>query len=129
MTRATVHFDGASSGNPGKAGAGAIVEIGGREERLSKSLGRATNNEAEYEALILGLRFAKAQGACEVVVRGDSQLVIRQLKGRYKVRAENLQPLYQQARKLLDGFDEVDLAWLAREGNEAADDAARAAIP
>ncbi len=129
MTRATVHFDGASSGNPGKAGAGAIVRIGGREERLSKSLGRATNNEAEYEALILGLRFAKAQGASEVAVRGDAQLVIRQLKGRYKVRAENLQPLYQQARELLDGFDEVDLAWLAREGNEAADDAARAAIP
>lgn len=129
MTRATVHFDGASSGNPGKAGAGAIVEIGGRQERLSKSLGRATNNEAEYEALILGLRFAQAQGASEVAVRGDSQLVIRQLKGRYKVRAENLQPLYQQARELLDGFDEVDLAWLAREGNEAADDAARAAIP
>lgn len=129
MTRATVHFDGASSGNPGKAGAGAIVEIGGRQERLSKSLGRATNNEAEYEALILGLRFAKAQGALEVAVRGDSQLVIRQLEGRYKVRAENLRPLYQQARALLDGFDEVDLAWLAREGNEAADDAARAAIP
>lgn len=129
MTRATVHFDGASSGNPGKAGAGAIVRIDGREERLSKSLGRATNNEAEYEALILGLRFAQAQGASTVAVRGDSQLVIRQLKGRYKVRAENLQPLYEQARELLDGFDEVDLAWLAREGNEAADDAARTAIP
>lgn len=129
MSHATVHFDGASSGNPGKAGAGAIVEIDGREERLSKSLGRATNNEAEYEALILGLRFAKAQGAREVTVRGDSQLVIRQLQGRYRVNAENLAPLYDQAKELLDGFEAIDLAWLARDGNEAADDAARAAIP
>lgn len=128
VTEAKIWFDGACQGNPGKAGAGAIVEIDGRKEKLSKFLGRGTNNEAEYQGLILGLRFAKAQGAGRVQVFGDSQLIVRQLDGRYRVKAGNLKGLHREAKALLDGFEAAEVTWLAREGNEEADQAARDAL-
>ncbi|HEX2066065.1 MAG TPA: ribonuclease HI family protein [Candidatus Thermoplasmatota archaeon] len=127
--RATLWFDGACSGNPGPMGAGAVVQLeGGRPQVLSQPMGRGTNNEAEYHGLLLGLRHALAAGADEVVVRGDSQLVLRQLEGAYKVRAENLRSLNEEARRLLGHFAAVRLEWVPRAQNAEADAAATAAL-
>jgi ribonuclease HI len=126
--RATVHFDGACSGNPGPMGAGAVVEMGGERRVLSRAMGRGTNNEAEYHALILGLRHALAAGADEVEVRGDSELILRQLEGRYKVSAANLKQLHAEARALLGRLHRFRLQWIPRAENAEADRAARAAI-
>ncbi len=128
MTEAFVWFDGASKGNPGRIGGGAIVEIAGRREVVRVDLGRGTNNEAEYGGLIAGLRRAAERGATEVTVRGDSQLAIRQLEGRYKVKAPNLRPLFEEAMALLARFQRVRLEWVRREENSAADRAANEAI-
>ncbi len=109
-------------------GAGAILDIGGRRQALSKNMGRGTNNEAEYHGLILGLRHALAAGADELTVHGDSQLILRHLGGTYKVKAENLRPLYEEAKKLILKFRSVQLEWVPREENGDADQAARDAI-
>ncbi|MEA3143319.1 MAG: ribonuclease [Thermoplasmata archaeon] len=127
--KATVWFDGACSGNPGPMGAGAVVQVGdGRPQSLSLFMGRGTNNEAEYHGLLLALRHALAAGANEIVVRGDSQLVLRQVEGSYKVRAENLRSLNAEARKLLGQFASHRLEWVPRAQNAQADAASRAAI-
>jgi ribonuclease HI len=127
--KATVWFDGACSGNPGPMGAGAVVQVeGGRPQSLGLYMGLGTNNEAEYHGLLLGLRHALGAGATEVVVHGDSQLILRQVEGAYKVRAENLRSLNVEARKLLGQFAAHRLAWVPRLQNAGADAAARAAI-
>ena len=126
--RATIFFDGACSGNPGPMGAGAVVEAGGERRVLSRAMGRGTNNEAEYHAVILGLRHALAAGADEVAVCGDSQLVLRQLEGVYRVSAANLKQLHAEARALLGRFHRVTLRWVPRAENAEADRAARDAI-
>jgi len=128
VLHATVWFDGACTGNPGPMGAGAVVEAGEGSQVLSRRFGRGTNNEAEYHGLILGLRHALAAGADQATVRGDSQLVLRQLEGGYRVRAANLRPLWEEARGLVGRFKSVRLEWVPREENEAADAAARAAL-
>lgn len=126
--KATVWFDGACFGNPGPMGAGAVVHMASETRPLSRAMGHGTNNEAEYHGLILGLRHALAAGADEIVVRGDSQLVLRQLEGKYAVRAPNLKALYADAFSLLGKFRSFRLEWVRREQNAEADSAARAAI-
>jgi ribonuclease HI len=127
--KATVWFDGACSGNPGPMGAGAVVQVeGGRAQHLSLFMGPGTNNEAEYHGLLLGLRHALGAGAQEVTVRGDSQLILRQLEGRYQVKAPNLRALNQEARGLLARFASHRLEWVPRAQNAEADRAARTAI-
>ena len=85
--KATIWFDGACSGNPGPMGLGAVVQLeGDRPQVLSMAKGHGTNNQAEYHAAILGLRHALAAGATDIVLTGDSQLILRQLKGEYQVR-------------------------------------------
>ncbi|MEA3191259.1 MAG: ribonuclease [Thermoplasmata archaeon] len=121
-------FDGACSGNPGPMGAGAVVEVAGRRESFSRNMGHGTNNEAEYHAIILGLLRAHAAGATRVTIRGDSQLVLRQLEGRYAVKAANLQPLVAEAKRLLGQFERAKLEWVPRLENAEADAAARHAI-
>ena len=79
---------------------GAVLVIGGRKTALHGKVGHGTNNEAEYEGLILGLEAALSAGATTVTVHGDSQLVIRQLEGRYAVKASNLQPLFGKAKRM-----------------------------
>jgi len=125
---AEVWFDGACSGNPGPTGGGAIVVIGGARTVLSEHGGVGTNNEAEYLGLLVGLRHARERGADTVTVRGDSQLIIRQLEGRYQVKAPNLRPRYEEAKALLAGFTHVSLEWVPRAQNAAADQAARDAL-
>jgi ribonuclease HI len=126
---ATVWFDGACSGNPGPMGGGAVVHVeGGRPQVLSMAFGVGTNNQAEYRALILGLRHALAAGVEDVVVHGDSQLILRQLEGKYRVKNAELKPLHEEAAKLLRQFKAVKLAWVPRAENEMADEASKKAI-
>jgi ribonuclease HI len=125
-----VFSDGASRGNPGPAGAGAVLALASGEvvERLGLFLGTQTNNHAEYMGAILGLRRARALGADEVELVADSQLLIRQLAGRYRVRSDGLRPLYEEARALLAGFRRHTLTHLPREENREADAMSNRAI-
>lgn len=128
MKHATLWFDGASRGNPGPMAGGAVVEIDGRRTVLHGAVGRGTNNEAEYEGLLLGLEHARAAGVDALDVRGDSQLVLRQLEGRYQVRKDHLKPLHARAKRLLGSFQQVHLQWVRRDDNRAADRAANEAL-
>ncbi len=125
-----VFSDGAARGNPGPAGAGAVlVDASGKVlARLGRYLGRQTNNVAEYQGLLLGLQHARDLGYRAVEVRADSQLLIRQLKGEYAVRHAGLKPLHAEALRLLRAFDEVDLKHVPREENALADEMSNRAI-
>ncbi len=121
-----IFCDGGSRGNPGPAAIGAVVLDASHEPprvlaTVSETIGIATNNIAEYQALVSGLEAAAEFGARRVEVRADSQLLIRQLEGRYRVKNEGLRPLYQQAMKLLGTYAEVDLQHVYREDNVEAD--------
>ncbi len=126
----SVYSDGAARGNPGLSGAGAVlVEPSGQViDKLGKFLGKQTNNYAEYMGLLLGLRRARALGAKEVEVFADSELMIRQLGGRYQVKSPSLRPLYDEALKLLEGFSRTRLVHVPREMNKAADEMSNRAI-
>lgn len=128
--RLRVFSDGAARGNPGPAGAGAVIESAdGRVlARLGRYLGRATNNQAEYQGLILGLEHALEMGAREVEVFADSELLVRQLRGEYRVRNEGLLPLWREAKGLLDRFEGFRLTHIPREKNVEADEMSNRAI-
>jgi ribonuclease HI len=125
-----VYSDGAARGNPGPAGAGAVLtDAGGAViAQLGRFLGTRTNNVAEYEGLLLGLKHARDLGYRQVEVRADSQLLIRQLKGEYAVRHAGLKPLHAEALRLLHGFDKYDLQHVPREENALADEMSNRAI-
>jgi ribonuclease HI len=130
VSRLRLYSDGAARGNPGPAGAGAVlVEPNGQVvERIGKYLGIQTNNFAEYMGLLLGLRRAKELGVQEVEVYADSELMIRQLGGRYQVKSLSLRPLYEEALELINGFSRVKLVHVPREMNSAADEMSNRAI-
>ena len=130
VRRVRVFSDGGARGNPGPAGAGAVIldEQGRVLARLGRFLGKQTNNVAEYQGLLLGLRKAHQLGAREVEVRADSQLLIRQLQGKYAVRNEALRRLHGEALALLRSFDRYDLAHIPREQNALADEMSNRAI-
>ena len=125
-----VSCDGASRGNPGPAGIGAQVtdEDGVILGEIAKGLGETTNNVAEYTAVIGGLELAKELGAKTVTLRSDSQLLINQLTGRYRVKSEHLQPLHRRARSLGAGFDRITFEHVPREQNTAADSLANLGV-
>ena len=125
-----VASDGAARGNPGPAGAGAVVfdEQGQVLERLGKFLGRQTNNVAEYQGLLLGVRRARELGAEELEVVADSELILRQLSGAYQVRAPALRQLHGEALALLKGFRRVKLIHVPRAQNAEADEMSNRAI-
>ncbi len=128
--RLRVYSDGAARGNPGLSGAGAVlVEPSGQVvDRLGKFLGVQTNNYAEYMGLLIGLRRARDLGVREIEVFADSELMIRQLGGRYQVKSASLRPLYLEAVKLLNDFSRVKLVHVPREMNKAADEMSNRAI-
>ncbi len=125
-----LHVDGASRGNPGEAGFGVHVtgEDGREVASLYGYLGRATNNVAEYQALVHGLRFALARGARSVEVYSDSELLVRQIDGRYRVKNPGLQPLHGEAKGLLARFARARVVHVPRERNREADALANRAV-
>ena len=128
--RVYVFSDGAARGNPGPAGAGAVIKDAKGQviAELKQALGKATNNVAEYKGLLLGLHKAQELGAREVEVRADSELMIRQITGKYAVRNEGLKPLYNEAMALLNSFASWHAEHVPREENSLADEMSNRAI-
>jgi ribonuclease HI len=128
-----VATDGGARGNPGPAAIGAVVYDTTAEPPLrlftvSERIGTTTNNVAEYQAVVRGLEVAAPLHARRVHVRADSQLLIRQLEGTYRVKSPGLRPLYDRARELLADYDEVVLEHVPREENVEADTLVNAAL-
>lgn len=121
--RLVVNVDGGSRGNPGPAAAAAVIATPEGEvlEEIGERIGNATNNVAEYRALLLGLERARALGASEVELIGDSELVVRQVLGQYKVKDATLKRLRDQVDQALSEFDRWSIRHVRREDNEAAD--------
>lgn len=124
-----LNFDGASRGNPGPAGIGAVIFHNGQEIWAScQHIGTKTNNQSEYSALILGLKEALSRDIKTLQVFGDSQLVINQINGEYKVRNPGLQELYQEVQHLKTQFDNIIITHVYREFNKRADQLSNMAL-
>jgi len=125
-----IFSDGAARGNPGPAGAGAVIKDAKGQviAELKQALGKQTNNVAEYKGLLLGLHKAQELGAREIEVRADSELMIRQINGKYAVRNEGLKPLYNEAMALLKSFASWHAEHVPREENALADEMSNRAI-
>ncbi len=125
-----VHVDGGARGNPGPAAAAAVAAEPGGEVVAEESayLGDATNNVAEYRALLLGLELARRLGGREVEVINDSELVARQVGGQYKVKHAGLRPLHREAMQALRSFDRWSVRSVRRERNERADELVNATL-
>jgi ribonuclease HI len=125
-----IHIDGASRGNPGEAAFG--VHVAGSEGKpitgLYGYLGRATNNVAEYQALLHALRYALERGCRRVRVFSDSELVVKQVSGAYKVKHPDMIPLHREATALLRRFESASLSHVRREKNREADALANRAL-
>jgi len=130
LKKVVIHSDGVSRGNPGPAAIGAII----RDERgrllasISQPIGRATNNQAEYRAIIAALEKALALGARQVELNSDSELMVRQIKGQYRVRKEALRPLYQRVKELQSLLEGFTIKHIPRQQNREADKLANAAL-
>lgn len=127
--RAAVYFDGASRGNPGPSAIGWVIRADDRivDER-GQGIGYGTNNQAEYRALIAALEAARSYGVDEVIVHGDSELIIKQLRGEYDVNDPTLRELRVQAHELLQAFDAWELRHVPRTVNDRADRLAAEAL-
>jgi ribonuclease HI len=124
-----IYTDGASRNNPGDAGAGIyILQDGKPVDRIARYLGTQTNNIAEYSAAIIGLEHALKLGASSVRLHADSELMVKQLNGQYKVKNEGLKPLYQKAKELIARIGRVEVKYIPREQNKEADALANKAI-
>lgn len=127
--RAHVYFDGACRGNPGPAAVGYVIVSGdGIVAEGGETIGRTTNNQAEYEALIRALEAADRYGFEEVEVRGDSQLIVKQVKGAWKTNDPELRERRVRVRELLERFDDWSLSHVPREINDRADELANEAL-
>jgi probable phosphoglycerate mutase len=124
------YIDGGARGNPGPAGYGVRIEAadGRLLAELRGAIGIATNNVAEYRALLEALRYALAHGHREVCVRSDSELLVRQMRGEYRVRHPGLRPLHEEARRLMAQLDRVTFEHVGREANAEADRLANLAM-
>ena len=128
--RLTIYVDGASRGNPGPAAVGVVIEDekGITTLKASSSIGRATNNQAEYTALIMALQEAKRLRASHVEIRTDSQLMAQQITGNYRVRNAHIRPLFEQAMRLLTTFQHCSIDHIPRDLNSEADALANEAL-
>ncbi len=126
----TAHCDGGSRGNPGPAGFGAVIEDpeGNVVAQLSEYLGKQTNNYAEYSGLLAVLDWALKHGAKRMSVVSDSELMVRQMKGQYKVKNSGLRPLWEEAQKRASRFEDFDVRHTLRGGNKEADRLANEAM-
>lgn len=128
--RVIVYTDGASRGNPGRAAGGVSVCDGGGKEifSCSKYFGEMTNNQAEYRAFLMGLEQAKRLGAKHIEVRSDSELLVRQINGEYRVKDKHIRPLYEKAQALLREFVSFEVRHVMRDQNPRADRLANLAL-
>jgi ribonuclease HI len=128
--RLMLNIDGGSRGNPGPAAAGVVVraEDGTIVQELGLFIGHATNNVAEYRGLLAGLQAAKELGASEISVLSDSELLVRQMNGQYRVKNEGLRPLFEKAKVLVAQFGRFQIAHIRREYNKEADRLANRAM-
>lgn len=125
-----IHTDGAARGNPGPAAIGATLkdERGDLVATISRSLGVTTNNQAEYHAVIAALEKAVSLGAKNVELKADSELVVKQINGRYKVKNTTLRPLYQEVVKLIGLLKSFKISYIPRAQNAEADKLANKAL-
>jgi ribonuclease HI len=123
MEKLTVNVDGGARGNPGPAAIGVVVSDGDGEvlEERGERIGTATNNVAEYRALLLGIERAAALGASELDLVGDSELIVRQVKGEYKVKDATLRELHAEVKRALVPFERWSIRHVRREQNAEAD--------
>lgn len=123
MEKLIVNVDGGARGNPGPAAIGAVVQDPDGEvlEERGERIGKATNNVAEYRALLLGIERAVELGASELELVGDSELIVRQVKGEYKVKDATLRELHAKVKRALGGFDRWSIRHVRREHNADAD--------
>jgi ribonuclease HI len=130
VKRLIIHTDGSSLGNRGLAAIGATVknEQGKTVIRISQRIGQATNNQAEYRAIIAALEEATRLGAEEVDIKSDSELVVKQISGRYRVKKATLRPLYQKVVQLIDSLAGFTITHIPREQNTEADNLAHLAL-
>jgi ribonuclease HI len=126
----TLQFDGGSRGNPGPAGIGVVLRAADNTPlvTLGRFIGTATNNVAEYRALITALEEALKLGAKRITIRGDSELIIKQMRGEYRVKHPDMKTLYDEAQSLLSEFDEYKIEHNLRHKNELADKLANLAM-
>jgi ribonuclease HI len=123
MSRVTVNVDGGARGNPGPAAIGVVLRDDGGEvlEEVGETIGEATNNVAEYRALLRGIELAAERGATDLELLGDSQLVVRQVEGRYKVKHAGMKKLHEEVKRALRDFDSWSIRHVRRESNVDAD--------
>jgi ribonuclease HI len=126
----TLQFDGGSRGNPGPAGVGVVLRAadGTVIAQLGRFIGRATNNVAEYRGLIIALEMAKELGARKVRILGDSELIVKQMRGEYRVKNPDLRVLYEEAQDLFNAFEAATIDHNYREDNSLADRLANLAM-
>lgn len=127
---ATFYIDGGSRGNPGPAGYGVVIkdEHGQPIDSLSEFLGIQTNNAAEYSGLLAALEYALAHHLSAIRVYSDSELLVRQMTGKYRVKSEDLRPLYDRAQEMIRRIPRFEIEHIRREGNRAADALANEAM-
>jgi len=130
MKRLVIFTDGAADPNPGPAAIGVIIkdEQGNPIAHISQRIGRATNNQAEYRAIIAALEKAISLGAKHVEVNSDSELVVRQINGKYRVKKATLKPLYQEVKKLQSLLEGFTITHISRWQNTEADNLANTAL-
>jgi len=123
MSKLIVNVDGGARGNPGPAAVGVVVRDGDGAllEERGERIGRATNNVAEYKALLLGIELAAAHGAGELELIGDSELIVRQVEGRYKVKDATMRELHAEVKRKLADFESWRIRHVRREHNSDAD--------
>jgi ribonuclease HI len=123
VSRVTVNVDGGARGNPGPAAIGVVLRNGDGSvlEEVGETIGEATNNVAEYRALLRGIELAAARGAEELELVGDSELVVRQVEGRYKVKHAGMKKLHEEVKQALRGFDSWSIRHVGRAENADAD--------
>jgi len=130
VDKVVIHTDGAARGNPGPAAIGVTIkdENGTQVTNISQRIGSTTNNQAEYRAVIAALEKAVDIGARQVTVKSDSELVVKQIQGRYRVKNIALRPLYQKVVRLIGSFEDFSITAIPRTQNTEADKLANKAL-
>lgn len=130
VKKVIINADGAARGNPGPAAIGVILkdEAGNIIGRISRRLSATTNNQAEYQAIIAALKKAINYGARQVILKSDSELVVKQINGQYKIKNTGLRPLYQEIVRLIGSLESFYISYIPREQNTEADKLANMAL-